>query len=253
MRTLLKTEGLSFSYGPAPLIDNLSFEIHRGDFLWVMGPNGSGKSTLIKLLTGFLKPSSGSVRLAGKELRLCPAAELARAFAYVPSELHTPYEFSVLETVLLGRAPYAGWWRDYSKNDTAAAQAALAETGMSALSGRSVNSLSSGERQLVFIAQALAQNPALLFLDEPTSHLDVKYRAQTLELLKKLTAEKRLGVCLVSHDLALAASSATRLLILKKDGTSLLGEPGELLTPQAMAEVYGIKAESARLFIGGGR
>jgi len=251
MKMLLKTEGLAFSYGADPLIKNLSFEILKGDLLWVLGPNGAGKSTLIKLLTGYLKSSSGSILVEGRDLSLEPANELAKTFAYVPSEIHLPYEFSVLETVLLGRAPHAGWWRDYSKEDRAAAVSALEETGMSAFSARTVNSLSSGERQLVFIAQALAQNPKLLFLDEPTSHLDVKYTAEILALLKKLAVEKRLGVCLVSHDISLAAAAASRLLILKKGGGNLFGKPEDILKSSILAEVYALKEESIRLFLGG--
>ena len=251
MRTLLKTEGLSFSYGSGPLIKDLSFEISIGDLLWVLGPNGAGKSTLIKLLTGYLKPASGAIKFEGRELGLASVNELARTLAYVPSEIHLPYEFSVLETVLLGRAAHAGWWRDYSGQDRAAAALALEETGMSAFSARPVNSLSSGERQLVFIAQALAQSPKLLFLDEPTSHLDVKYTAEILSLLKKLAVEKRLGVCLVSHDISLAAASASRLLILKKGGGNLFGAPADLLKSSILAGVYGLKEESVRLFLGG--
>ena len=251
MRTLLKVEGLAFSYGREPVIKDLSFGILKGDLLWVLGPNGAGKSTLIKLLTGYLKPSSGSIWVEGRNLSLEPVNELAKTFAYVPSEIHLPYEFSVLETVLLGRAPHAGWWRDYSRQDRAAAASALEETGVAAFSARPVNSLSSGERQLVFIAQALAQNPKLLFLDEPTSHLDVKYAAEILALLKNLAAEKRLGVCLVSHDISLAAASASRLLILKKGGGSLFGESADLLKSSILAGVYGLKEESVRLFLGG--
>ncbi|MCX5786173.1 MAG: ABC transporter ATP-binding protein [Elusimicrobia bacterium] len=250
MRTLLKTEGLVFSYGREPLIKDLSFEILKGDLLWVLGPNGAGKSTLIKLLTGYLKPASGSIRLEGRELGLIPVTELAKTLAYVPSEIHLPYEFSVLETVLLGRAPHAGWWRDYSKEDRAAASSALEETGVAAFSARPVNSLSSGERQLVFIAQALAQNPKLLFLDEPTSHLDVKYTVEILALLKKLAVERRLGVCLVSHDISLAAASASRLLILKKGGGNLFGKPENLLKSSILAGIYALKEESVRLFLG---
>jgi len=250
MRTLLKIEGLAYSYGSETLITDLSFEISKGDLLWVLGPNGAGKSTLIKLLTGYLKPSAGDIWLEGRDLRLEPLSELAKNLAYVPSEIHLPYEFSVLETVLLGRTPHAGWWRAYSSGDREAAALALEETGMSRFSSRRINSLSSGERQLVFIAQALAQNPKLLFLDEPTSHLDVRYSAEILALLKKLTAEKRLGVCLVSHDISLAALAASRLLILKKGGGSMFGAPADLLKSSILAGVYGIKEESARLFLG---
>jgi iron complex transport system ATP-binding protein len=123
---------------------------------------------------------------------------------------------------------------------------------MSGFSDRPLNSLSSGERQLVFIAQALAQSPKLLFLDEPTSHRDVRYTAEILALLKKLAVGKRLGVCLVSHDISLAAGSASRLLILKKGGGNLFGKPDDLLKSPILAGVYGLKEESVRLFLGSG-
>jgi iron complex transport system ATP-binding protein len=240
---VLKVHGLSFSYGPAPLIQDMSFELRPGDFMCVLGPNGCGKSTLLRLLTGYTRARSGSVTLSGAEVAGLPSGELARLAAYVPSEVETPYDFTVSELVLLGRTARAGFWRGYSDADRAAAQKALDETGLGALAGRSVNSLSSGERQLVFIAQALAQEARVLLLDEPTSHLDLKYKARVMELLAGIAARK-LAVAAVLHEPALARLGCNKALLMERGGAYACGPAAELLTPARLAPVYGLPADS---------
>jgi iron complex transport system ATP-binding protein len=239
----LKVSGLNFSYGPWPLIRDLSFELRPGDFMCVLGPNGCGKSTLLRLFTGYRKAASGTVALGGAEVGELPAGELARLAAYVPSEVNTPYDFTVRECVLLGRAARAGLWRGYSAADGEAADRALAETGLAALAGRSINALSTGERQLALIAQALAQEARVLLLDEPTSHLDLKYKAAVMAILAGL-AGRRLAVAAVLHEPALARLGCNKALLLERGGAYAFGPADQLLAPARLAAVYGLPENS---------
>lgn len=242
----LKVSGLNFSYGAGPLIKDLSFELRPGDFMCVLGPNGSGKSTLLKLLTGFIKAASGSVRLGGEEAGSIEPERLARLAAYVASETSTPYDFSVRETVLLGRTARAGFWRGYSVEDGEAAALALEETGITALADRSINTLSTGERQLVFIAQALAQEASLLLLDEPTSHLDLKYKSGIMALLSRL-AGRGLAVAAVLHEPALARLGCNKGLLFSGGGAYTEGKAAEILAAGRLAAAYGVAPDSPLL------
>ncbi len=242
----LKVSGLTFSYGPEPLIKDLSLELRPGDFMCVLGPNGSGKSTLLRLLTGFMKSSSGSVRLAGEEVSSIKPEKLARLAAYVASETATPYDFSVREMVLLGRTARAGFWHGYSAEDAAAAGLAIEETGIKALADRSINTLSTGERQLVFIAQALAQEARLLLLDEPTSHLDLKYKSGLMALLARL-AGRGLAVAAVLHEPALAGLGCDKALLFSGGGEYSFGPAAQTLAPARLAAAYGVPENSPLL------
>jgi len=245
---LIKAEGLKFSYNGTPAVAGAGFELMEKDLLAVIGPNGSGKSTLLRLISGFLEPSDGSAKLLDRDIRVYSKAELARLIAYVPSELYLPYDFSVFEVVLMGRSPRVPWWRDYSGADASRVRDVLKEVGVPQLRDRSINSLSSGERQLVFIAQALAQDPRVLLLDEPTSHLDINYKIQVFELLTRLASDG-MGVIVVSHDLALMTAYAGKALILKKGGQLFYGSAKEGLSGVNIAAAYGVSdpASVARL------
>jgi len=249
MTSLIKAENLKFSYNGTPAVAGVDFELLEKDFLAVIGSNGSGKSTLLRLISGFLTPSEGAAGLLGRNVRAYPKAELARLIAYVPSELYVPYDFSVFEIVLMGRSPYVAWWRNYSDADTVRVLEILKKVGIPDLKDRCINSLSSGERQLAFIAQALAQDPKVLLLDEPTSHLDINYKIQIFELLKSLASDGGMGVAVVSHDLALLSAYAGKALILKKGGQLFYGSAEEGLSGINIAAAYEIRdtASVARL------
>lgn len=242
----LRVSGLTFSHNGGALLEDVSFELRSGDFMCVLGPNGSGKSTLLRLLTGYLKPRAGAVRLGGEEVSSLRPERLARLAAYVASETATPYDFSVREAVLLGRTARAGLWRGYSAGDLAAADRALEETGIARLAGRSINTLSTGERQLAFIAQALAQEAKVLLLDEPTSHLDLKYKSAVMGLLKRL-AGKGLAVAAVLHEPALAALGCDKVLVLRGAGEYSFGPAAEMLTPASLSAAYGVPPDSPLL------
>ena len=236
---LLKAANLGFAYGGRPLFNGLSFELRRGDFMCVLGPNGSGKSTLLRLLTGYLRPGEGAVAVKGAPPGELGPGALARLAAYVPSEQETPYDFTVRETVLLGRLARAGLWRGYTAVDEAAAGLAMAETGTEGLAGRSVNTLSTGERQLVFIAQALTQEAPLLLLDEPTSHLDLRYKAQVMALLARLAGSGK-AVMAVLHEPGLARLGCNKALLLGPGGEAGAVPAAEALSPDRLARVYGL-------------
>jgi len=212
----------------------------------VLGSNGSGKSTLLKLLTGFIKAKAGAVKLKGAEPGSLAPGRLARLAAFVPSETSTPYDFSVGETVLLGRTGRIGFWRGYSRDDHAAAALAMEETGIARLAARSVNTLSTGERQLVFIAQALAQEASLLLLDEPTSHLDLKYKAEIMALLARL-AGRGLAVAAVLHEPALARLGCNKALLLRGAGEYAFGATPEMLSAESLARTYNLSPDSPLL------
>ncbi len=243
---VLRASALTFSYGPEPLINGLGFELRSGDFMCVLGPNGSGKSTLLKLLTGYIRGASGSVHIAGEDVFGIGTRELARLVAYVPSETSTPYDFTAREMVLLGRTARSGFWRGYSAADEEAADRAMEETGITRFAGRSVNSLSTGERQLAFIAQALAQEARVLLMDEPTSHLDLKYKSAVMALLAGLVS-KRMAVAVVLHEPALARLGCNKALLMERGGGYSFGPVPELLTAQRLARVYGLPENSPLL------
>ncbi|MBU2530677.1 MAG: ABC transporter ATP-binding protein, partial [Elusimicrobia bacterium] len=183
---IISAENIDFAYNGEKALDDINFKINESDFLTILGPNGSGKSTLLKILARINELQSGSLIVNGHYIENYESSQYAKFFSYVPCDIYTPYDFSVLEIVIMGRAPYLKWWEDYAKTDKAWACEILENMRISHLAERNINSLSSGEKQLVFIAQALVQNPRILVLDEPTSHLDIKYKMEIFGLLDEM-------------------------------------------------------------------
>ncbi|MBY0248243.1 MAG: ABC transporter ATP-binding protein [Nitrospiraceae bacterium] len=246
----IAVEEVSFRYGgelPGRpwTIERVSFEVTRGEVLGIVGPNGSGKSSLLKLLAGLLRAGSGRIRVLGQvSADLSPIA-LARMLAVVLQEQPQVFPFTVAETVLMGRFPHrqAGWWNFGSEADTpgdlACAQRAMAETDVLSLADRPVSELSGGELQRVMIARALAQDPAILLLDEPTAFLDINHQLDICSLISRLRDERRLTVVLVSHDLNIASQYCDRVLMLKAGRLSHIGSPAETIRPDVLQTVYG--------------
>jgi len=241
---LLAFEGVSFSYNGKSAIDGLSFSVGRGELLSVFGPNGSGKSTLLRLACGALRPGTGSIKAGGRPLAGLAPREQASLAAYVPSEPYVPFDFTALDIALMGRSPLLRWWQDYRPDDREAALRALDACGIAALAGRGINSISSGERQLAFLAQALAGGAPLLLLDEPTSHLDLKYRSAFFETLAALR-EGGLSAIVVSHDLRLAAAYSSSALVLSGGRALFHGPAGGALAPELLARAYSMPPEAA--------
>ena len=245
---LLEARALTFRHHGAPfaLFEGLSLALPQGEFAGVIGPNGSGKTTLLRLLAGLLRPSSGDVLLQGARLDTLSPRLRARSLAVVLQEPSLLFNFSVLEIALMGRAPHLGLWGLERPDDFAAARRALEEVDLTGLEDRPVQELSSGERQRVFLARALAQEPKGLLLDEPTAFLDLKHAVGLYDILRRLNRERGLTVVTVSHDLSLAARYASRLVLLDRGRIAADGAPAEVVTPARLRDVYGADAEVLR-------
>jgi len=242
---LIEARGLSFRHpgGPARLFHDLSLSLRSGEFAGILGPNGSGKTTLLRLLAGLLRPDAGEVILEEARLDALSPRLRARIIAVVLQEPSLLFNFSVLEVALMGRAPHLGLWGLEGADDFAAARRALAEVDLAGCENRPVQELSSGERQRVFLARALAQEPRALLLDEPTAFLDLKHALGLYEILRRLNRERGLTVVTVSHDLSLAARYAGRLILLDRGRIAADGAPGDVVTPARLREVYGAETD----------
>jgi iron complex transport system ATP-binding protein len=237
----LRGEGLSFGYGNAQVIREVDLSLKRGELLGIIGPNGSGKSTLLGLLCGLLPPSSGRVELLGRKIGSYNRVEVARLLGLVPQDAELAPGFTVRQTVLTGRFALQGGRMFENRDDLSAAQKALADTGMSNLARRQTGELSGGERQRLALARARVAEPQVLLLDEPTSALDLKHQLGIMSLLERACARDRLAVCLVSHDLNLAALFCHRLLLISQGQSLALGSPQEVLTPELLVQAYGVE------------
>jgi iron complex transport system ATP-binding protein len=247
----IEVEGLSFRYRTTEgrermwTLDHLSFHVDAGEILGVVGPNGSGKSSLLKVLSGFLPAGEGEVRLSGLSLGKRSQADIARLVAVVPQEYAQVFPFTVAETVLMGRFPHrtARWWSmgigDETVNDLGCAHRSMVDTDVLPLADRLVSDLSGGERQRVMIARALAQEPKILLLDEPTAFLDLQHQIEICAIVRRLKEKRGLTVVLVSHDLNLASQYCDRILMLKAGALFRLGPPHDVVDVDVLRAVYG--------------
>jgi len=238
MDTLVKINNLSGGYHNKVVVRDVSFEIARGDFLGIIGPNGSGKSTLLRLMSRALPLKSGSILLEEKDLSQMDLKEFCRKVAFVPQDTLINFSFSVGEIVLMGRIPHLKRMQFETKRDFSIADHALSLTDTLYIKEKEINELSAGERQRVIIAKALAQEPMLLFLDEPTSHLDIAHQVQILDLLRRLNKENGLTVVMVIHDLNLASEYCNRIILFNEGGIFKNDIPEEVLTYQNIEAVY---------------
>jgi cobalamin transport system ATP-binding protein len=240
----LSVRDLKFRYGHQhgleDVLRGISFDVGQGEILGVLGPNASGKTTLLKNLAGQLKPISGDVSLDGRSVAELPERERARKIAYVPQSEEPFLDFSVEQTVLMGRAPYIGAWGFEGSQDRAKAREAMERTDTWRLRNRGLGEISGGERQRAILARSLAQEAKILLLDEPTSHLDVRYQKEVLDLCASLNRERDLTVVMTLHDLNLAALYASRLILLKEGLVTRIGTPAETITEETIASVFGV-------------
>ncbi|HET7340499.1 MAG TPA: ABC transporter ATP-binding protein [Methylomirabilota bacterium] len=246
MRDLVEFSDVAFTY-PRPerqradgfRVDGVSFAIAAGEVFGVIGPNSAGKTTLLRLLTRVVTADRGEVRLDGRPIAGLAHAELARQIAVVPQDAPRPFPFTVEQLVLMGRYPHAPARFFETGEDRRAALAAMDATGVRNLAALPLEQLSGGERQRAMLARALAQAPRLLVLDEPTSHLDLRYQAEMAALIRRVNAEHGVTVLLVSHDLNLAAEVCDRLLLLARGRVARLGPPAAVLRRETLEEVFG--------------
>jgi iron complex transport system ATP-binding protein len=236
----LKIEGVDCFYDSAKILENVSFSVETGNFVGILGPNGSGKTTLLKSISRVLKPKKGAILLDSKDVYKLKTGEVAKQMAVVPQDSNIAFSFSVLQVVLMGRTPHLRRMQTESDVDLAIARRAMEYTGTWQLADRLVNELSGGERQRVIIARALTQEPKVLLLDEPTSHLDICNQLEIMDLLKQLCDQKKLLIVGVFHDFNLAARYCSSIILLKKGKIVATGKTAEVLTGDNIKNVFGI-------------
>ena len=235
---LIRADHLDFSYSTLPAVVDVSLSLPGGTIGALIGANGSGKSTLIKLLGGLLQPNKGEVVFDDASLSTITPRERAKRIAYVPQATSHVFPFTALEVVLTGRSPYSGRFRFESAHDEQIALSALDSLDAGHLASRHITELSGGERQLVTVARALAQQPELLLLDEPASALDLKHRTQLTRALRRLRNERGITILMITHDLMLLDSTADLIFAMKCGRLVAGGMPQAVLTESVLAEVY---------------
>jgi len=224
------------------VLHGVNLTAEPGTLHGVVGPNGSGKSTLLRVIGGVARPSSGCVLLGGQDIGDLSPRQAAQLVAAVGASEAVVFSFSVEETVMMGRSPHLRFLASETSLDVATAREAMEHTGVAHLAGRRITALSSGERQRVLIARALAQEPRVLLLDEPTAHLDVNFQVEIMELVQALAHESGITTIAVLHDLNLAGRYCDRITMLSSGQVAACGAPGEVLTEEHLLEVYGVRA-----------
>ncbi|MCK9632407.1 MAG: ABC transporter ATP-binding protein [Methanoregula sp.] len=236
----ISIENVCKDYGERRVLDTISFSFGKSEIVALVGPNGSGKSTLIKTLAGVHKQTSGSISIDGTDIRKIDPIELARCVGYVPQHFTYTLYSTVFETVLLGRRQHIRW--SVSDEELSRVQHSLDVLEMGQMAGSYMDQLSGGERQKVFIARALAQDPKLFLFDEPTSALDIRYQIEVMETMREITWERGAGMIIAVHDLNLAYRYADTVVVLHGGKMAGYGKPQEVLTPTCINKVYGVES-----------
>ena len=242
-REVIRASGLAFDYGAGPILHGVDLAVDEGEFVGLIGPNGSGKSTLVKLMTGYLTPVAGTVSLCGKEIRCIPRRHAARLAGAVPQEVAFHFPYKVRQFVEMGRHPYRGWIDVGTAADRRVVDRAMRVTDTARLAERSVLELSGGEKQRVVLAAALAQDTRILFLDEPTSSLDIRYQIEIYDILRQMNVEHGLTIVAVTHDLNLGAMYCDRLVLLAAGAVVADGSPDRVIDPPLIATHFRMEVE----------
>jgi iron complex transport system ATP-binding protein len=243
MSGAIEVDNLSFGYTPErTVLRNLSFAVKPGAFLTIAGPNGAGKTTLLNLLSGLLSPKEGVIKIDSERVESYSVRKLAQKVAIVRQEFIPAFDFTVAEVVSMARTPYLGILGFEDEADTKLVKESLEITETAQFASRPLASLSGGERQRVFIARALAQNTAILLLDEPTSFLDLKHQVGIYDLLKKMQLEKGKTIVAVTHDINLTIQYCDETLLLGADSSYEYGKAKDVFSPEQIERVFGIRA-----------
>jgi iron complex transport system ATP-binding protein len=240
---MLEARSITAGYEDAPVLREISLTAAPGRFLGLVGPNGSGKSTLVRALSRVLPPQQGQVLLDGRDLYRLPAREAARRLAVVAQDNAVHFDFVVRDVVLMGRAPHLSRFGVEGSADYAIARECMVATNTLAFADRPITALSGGERQRCMIARALAQQPQVLLLDEPTAHLDISYQIEILDLARRLTGDKGLATLVVLHDLNLASQYCDQLALLAEGRIVAFGPPAEVVTEEHIRQAYGAEVQ----------
>lgn len=229
--------------GGRALVADISLQFRAGESVAVLGPNGSGKTTLLRLLTGIREATSGSVILDGREIQQYPRPEIACRIAYMPQNTWSDFDIRVADAVAMGRFPHLGAWRSMTTQDKDAVDTAMQQTEITTLANRSLPTLSTGERQRVFLARALAQGSPILVLDEPTSALDIGHQIEFIEILQKLHSEGKTIITAI-HDLRLAWEHFPRSILLNRGRVTADGDTHSVISGAAARDAFGVNIET---------
>lgn len=236
---ILEVKNAACGYAGKRVVENLSMKVKSGEILCLLGPNGVGKTTLFKTILGFLKLQDGEILIDGENVGNWPRKRLARAIGYVPQAHTPPFPFAVSDVVAMGRTAHLGVFSSPSRQDMVLAEEALEALSITHLRDRIYTEISGGERQMVLIARALAQEPELLVMDEPTSNLDFGNQIRVLERINQL-AKKGIGVIMTSHFPNHAFLCSTQVVLIQRDNVFSVGQCEEVITEKSLKEVYGI-------------
>jgi iron complex transport system ATP-binding protein len=236
----LDVRSLSFRYGDSEILRDIHIQMKEGEFVALLGPNGAGKTTLLNILSGVLKPQAGTVRVYGRDLGSLGTRETARLIGVVPQESSSNFNFSNLDIVLMGRVAHTSRFGNESEDDIRRAVLAMKRTETGHLAHRGFMEISGGEKQRVIIAQVLAQEPAILLLDEPTANLDISYQIEIMQLIRSIKNERNLTVLAIFHDMNLAAQFADRVLFLKGGRIRYDDTPENVFVPRCIREIYDV-------------
>ena len=238
---MIEIEKLCCAYEDELVLKDVDLILPENEFTVLAGPNGAGKSTLIYALLGFLKPRKGKVRILGRPLYSYKRIELARLIAFVPQESIFQFDYPVRDIVLMGRYPYLGLTQNWMAEDYEAVDRVLEQLSLQDLAHRFYSQLSGGEKQRVLIARALAQDTHYIFLDETLSQLDINHQIDIMILLRKILAENKKGILLISHNLNLSANFADRMVLLSRGTILGSGTPEDMMKPELLKELFGIE------------
>lgn len=235
----IETRKLTFAYGKENVLENLDLRFNPGTLTAVLGPNGSGKSTLIKCMDGILQVESEKIFVENRDLTSLSGNERARLMGYVPQQENAVFSTTIYETILMGRKPYIGWAP--GKTDYQIVNRVISDLDLGEISHRYLNELSGGQRQRAIIGRALAQEPSVLLLDEPTANLDLKHQLEVMQILQQL-ANKKMNVVIAIHDLNLAAMFCEHFIMLQRG--RLFAEGGSsIITTENIRRLYGVEVE----------
>ena len=237
---MLEIKGLAADLNAKPVLRNIAFTAKTGKILGIIGPNGAGKTTLLRAISGLIPITGGDLKLDGENLADKSIIERAKLIASVPQSTSLPMAFSVWDMVMLGRTPYLNWLGQTSSQDEKITHTAMQQTQCLELAKRKVGELSAGEQQRVLLARALAQSTPVLLMDEPTTHLDLRYQVELLDLVQQMTTRKNLTTIIVLHDLNLASRYADEMMLLDQGQIAVFGKLKKVLRDAVLSRVYRI-------------
>ena len=236
---VVSVENVSFSYGKLQVLKDVTMNAKEGEIVCLLGPNGAGKSTLLKCILGALKPQKGRIIINGDDISNLNPIELAKLIGYVPQVIEQTFPLTVFEAILTGRLPYLSWTPRQS--DLEAVRSAMRLLGIEKLAWKNLSELSGGQRQKVLLAMALAKEPSILLLDEPTSNLDLNSQLEVMDVIRDVVEDGKMAIVAL-HDLNLALRYADRVVVMKDGRVIANGKPAEVLEEDVIERVYGVKA-----------